>query len=245
MPPELSRRLESFDAELGAALAKARTVNHGGRQGGQAEAAWLEFLNRRMPARYAVASGEVFDSVGGVSEDQDVIVYDPQYSSLVFGDDDPRVPAEAVYAVIEVKPKLTKQHFQYAENKAASVRARERTSVPIYHAGGVYPEKALTRQLAGLVADQSGWSDATTIDKAIELLDHRELEDPRALNLVYAEGCAFSNLVNPMTEQREVRHHTGPGSLAWFLLELLRGLSHVGTVAAIDYSAYRAAIESG
>lgn len=245
MPSELSRRLQSFDAELSAALAKARTVNHRGRQGGQAEAAWHEFLKRRMPARYAVASGEVFDSIDAVSDDQDVIVYDPQYSSLVFGDDDPRVPAEAVYAVIEVKPRLTSQHFKYAEDKAASVRTLERTSVPIYHAGGVYPEKSLTRQLAGLVADQSGWSDATTTEKAIELLCHREPEDPRALDLVYADGYAFSNLVNPETGQREVRHHTGPGSLAWFMLELLRGLSHIGTVAAIDYSAYRVAIESG
>lgn len=245
MPTELSQRLASFDAELAGQLAKARTVKHTGRQGGQAEAAWQEFLAGRLPARYAIGAGEVFDSAGSVSEDQDVIVYDPQYSSLVFGIDDPRVPAEAVYAVIEVKPELSGPHLDYAAGKAESVRVLHRTSVAIPHAGGTFPPKPLTRQLAGLVADRTGWSDRTTVDNIIERLgQHIGPTDPRALDLIYADGFAFSNLVDPESGQRMIRHHVGSGALAWFILELLRGISYLGTVAAIDYAAYRAAIES-
>lgn len=233
----------ALDGLLRSTLAHARTVQHAGAQGGQAEQAWLSFLAERLPNRYCVERGELFDANGGHSQQQDIVVYDPQYSPLVLGSKSPKIVAEAVYAIIEVKSRLSAEYFAYARAKAASARALDRTSVPIYHAGGQYPAKQSVRQLAGLVADESGWADATTPEHIeAQLRKHPGADDHEALDLVFAEGIAASYLVNPDNGRREYLSHDGNGALAWFLLELLRGLSHLGTVAAIDYAAYRKAI---
>lgn len=232
--------LHTLDDLLQADLARARTGRHRGEQGTRAEGAWLRFVDERLPNRYQVSRGEVFDSTGGFSEQQDVVLYDPQYSPLVLGGDEPQIVAEAVYGVIEVKPELSPETFEYAKGKAASVRQLARTSVPIYHAGGQLPSKPPVRQLAGLVADASGWVSDTTADHVQKhLLTDTESDALKAIDLVYADALAASHLVNPETGERELKIHTGEGALAGFLLELLRGLSHLGTVAAIDYGAYR------
>ena len=235
--------MATLDGILRSALEQARTVAHSGEQGSQAERAWLTFLGQRLPNRYAVARGELFDAAGQASEQQDVVIFDPQYSPLVFGEASSQIVAEAVYGVIEVKPDLTSGHLDYARDKAESARAMARTSVPIYHAGGQYPPKAPVRQLAALVADRSGWAVESTAGHVGRRLQETEAaDDPRALDLVYADGIAASYLVNPDSGDRELLIHTGDGAIAWFLIELLRGLSHLGTVAAIDYNAYRDAI---
>jgi hypothetical protein len=51
------------------------------------------------------------------------------------------VPAEAVYAVFEVKPSINWDYLIYAGEKADSVRILERTSIEIPHAGGTFPAK--------------------------------------------------------------------------------------------------------
>lgn len=233
----------TLDGLLHADLQGARTVHHAGEQGSAAEQAWLSFLGGRLPNRYSVARGELFDVDGGRSQAQDVVIYDAQYSPLVFGDDASQVVAEAVYGVVEVKPELTAGHFEYARDKAASARSMSRTSVPIYHAGGQHPPKPPVRQLAGLVADRSGWSEDTTEEQVRRhLATTDDPDDPRALDLVYTNGIASSFLVDPDSGERELLVHAGPGAIAWFLVELLRGLSHLGTVAAIDFAAYRDAL---
>ena len=232
--------LQTLDGILRAELARARTGQHRGEQGTRAEDAWLRFLAERLPNRYQVGRGEIFDSTGGYSEQQDVVLYDPQYSPLVLGGDEPLIVAEAVYGVVEVKPELSQETFEYAKEKAASVRRLTRTSVPIYYVGGQFPAKPPVPQLAGLVADRSGWVADTTVDHIQKLLVTDTSADAiEAIDLVYADEVAASHLVNPETGDRELHVHSGQGALAWFLLEMLRGLSYLGTVAAIDYTAYR------
>src|SRR5439155_4520747 len=69
------------------------------------------------------------------------------------------VPAEAVYAVFECKPKIDKGYLEYAAEKAASVRRLRRTSVDIYHAGGVFKAKKLFDIVAGILAIDVDWKD--------------------------------------------------------------------------------------
>jgi hypothetical protein len=88
----------------------------------------------------------------------DLVIYDRQYSPLLFNQDGALyVPAESVYAVLEVKPELDKGTVEYAGKKAASVRALKRTSVPVPHAGGVFEPRKLFEILAGIVALESSW----------------------------------------------------------------------------------------
>jgi len=92
-----------------------------------------------LPKRYAADSAIVIDSTGRTSDQMDVVIYDPQYTPTLLDQHDHKyIPAEAVYAVMEVKPTVNKSYLDYAGKKAASVRRLKRTSIPIPHAGGTY-----------------------------------------------------------------------------------------------------------
>jgi hypothetical protein len=60
------------------------------------------------------------------------------------------VPAESVYAIIEVKQELSRTYIKYAGDKIKSVRCLKRTSVPIPHAGGTYKPKPPDRIIGWL-----------------------------------------------------------------------------------------------
>jgi hypothetical protein len=70
------------------------------------------------------------------------------------------IPAEAVYAVFECKPKIDKAYLEYAGAKAESVRRLKRTSVPIPHAGGFYPAKQHFEIVAGFLAIEADWKNS-------------------------------------------------------------------------------------
>ena len=59
-------------------------LSHPTSQGDQCEGKWIEFLKSFLPNRYAVAKGFVFDSKGSISDQIDVIIYDPHHSPLIF-----------------------------------------------------------------------------------------------------------------------------------------------------------------
>jgi hypothetical protein len=50
-----------------------------------------------------------------------------------------------------VKQSINLNHIRYTQDKIESVRALHRTSLPIPHAGGTYPAKALSPILGGLL----------------------------------------------------------------------------------------------
>lgn len=52
------------------------------------------------------------------------------------------------------------QMVAYSQEKVASVRRLQRTSLPIPHAGGTYPPKPLIPILGGLLTFESNWSPA-------------------------------------------------------------------------------------
>jgi hypothetical protein len=71
-------------------------------KGEASEDVWIELLAAHLPYRYQVAKGIVIDANGRESHYIDVIIYDRQYTPLVFNKDGKRyIPAESVYAVIE------------------------------------------------------------------------------------------------------------------------------------------------
>ena len=67
------------------------------------------------------------------------------------------IPAEAVYAVFEVKPQINKDTLKYAAEKAKSVRALKRTSISIRHAGGEFPAKPTFKIISGIISDRVDW----------------------------------------------------------------------------------------
>ncbi len=126
-------------------------------QGDLSEGKWIKFLKSFLPSRFEVSKGFVFDSVGGVSDQIDVIVYDPLHSPLIFDTDNGEkyVTAESIYAVFEVKQKADKQNVQYADKKIQSVVSLKRTSRGMVASGKIVPPRELTKIIGGLLTTDS------------------------------------------------------------------------------------------
>lgn len=147
----------------------SQSVTHPGTLGEVNERYFIDILRQYLPLRYAVDTGIVIDSTGTTSNQIDVIIYDNQYTPTLLDQQSHRfVPAEAVYAVFEVKPTISKAYLEYAGQKAESVRKLVRTTVPIAYAGGEYPPKPPFGIVAGIVASTIDWTTGFSADAFIE-----------------------------------------------------------------------------
>lgn len=224
-------------------------VVHSGTKGDNTESNWISWFQEYLPNRYKVDKGIVIDSTGKQSEQIDLIIYDAQYSYLVFRQNETLlIPSESVYAVFEVKQNLNKERIEYAGAKAKSVRTLLRTSAPIKHAGGEYPPKDLHEILAGVLTTRCDWK--TPIDKMV--VKHvRAREKEEHIDFV----CSISDntfVIENNVFVKEYDEKNNPEifccgeneSLVYLLLNLLRRLRDIGTVPAIDFSRYAEKIPS-
>lgn len=158
--------------------------------------------------------------------------YDMQYTPTLLDQEKHRyVPAEAVYAVFEVKPTINKEYLIYAGDKAESVRTLERTSVPITFVAGKYEPKELFPITAGIIATKIDWTDGFaggTFQK-----NHAELTGPKTIDC----GLAVSGDSFDIYDGKTV---IGPSTnaLSFFIFRLLQKLQSLGTVPAIDWNKY-------
>jgi hypothetical protein len=142
------------------------------------------------------------------------------------------VPAESVYAVFEAKQTADAGLVNYAQDKIASVRRLHRTSLPIPHAGGVYPPKSLIPIIGGMLTFESDWNPAlgTPFIKALEAgTGDRQLD----IGCVAAHGHFFRDAASATyTFEHEDKAATA------FLFKLISRLQFSGTVPMIDIEAY-------
>jgi hypothetical protein len=233
----LHRRLES---ELGIVR---DTVGHTGTMGSVSEDRWITMLSEHLPKRYKVNRAFVIDSTDACSDQIDVVVHDRQYSPFVLNLGGALyVPAESVYAVLEVKQTMNAEYVEYAANKVASVRKLHRTSLPIKHAGGEYPAKPPHYIVGGLVALDSEWNPpfGDAFRKAVSSLS----ADGR-LDM----GCAVRHGVFDVkyasNEPPAIAAERSDASLALFLLRFIARLQAIATVPCIDVLAYAAKMKIG
>lgn len=213
-------------------------VLHPGTKGDASELNWLELLRDYLPKRYRVEKAFLVDSKGTLSQQQDIVIFDRQYSPFILNESGAfYVPAESVYAIIEVKQEMNREHVIYAGEKAASVRSLYRTSAPIYHAGGTHPPKAPFRIPAGIVTVTSGWVEP--FGNAFEkVLTEQAASADRQIDF----GCVLDGggfTVSYDASGIPTVTHSDPSfSIMHFLLGLFRTLQFLGTVPAIDIGAY-------
>jgi hypothetical protein len=223
-------------AELALKIRRAsQSIAHYGTQGSVNEDHWIEVFRAYLPNRYEVATGFVIDSRGGRSEQVDLIIFDRHFTPTLLDQQKHRyVPAEAVYAVFESKPHFDKDYLVYAGQKAASVRKLHRTSVAIAHAGGVYKPKEPFPIVAGIVAPRSSWSDGlgATFEKNLPTENEERLDC----------GCALEHGAFDIYDGK-LRKLPPEGALISFLFRLLSKLQSLGSVPAIDWSAYAAVLD--
>lgn len=228
----LARMLGSLHNDIQRRLETVReTLAHPGAKGDGSESVWLELLQKYLPERYAVANAFVIDSKDQMSEQLDVVVFDRQYTPFIFVLEGQKIiPAESVYAVFEAKQTVNAAMIGYAQKKVASVRKLYRTSLPIPHAGGVYPAKPPIPVVGGILAFDSDWSpkmstplrDALAADQGTGRLD---------LGCVAAHGH-FVRAEAGYDFMEEGKPATA------FLFKLISMLQFSGTVPMIDVDAY-------
>ena len=237
----LNRLFESSQADLEAKLTSIRkAVDHGVTLGTETEVAWVKFLNEMLPNRYQVCNGFVVDADGRRSGQIDLIVFDRQYSPpLLRMENVQYIPAEAVYAVFEVKQKIDTSLLRYASEKVASVRRLRRTTAPIPTADGLLGPKAPVRIVGGILA--LSISHPTSLENMVAREMSQVSEDAR-LDI----GCAIQDGSFVVTYQDcgtpDVRLSPGKLSLVTFFFQFQSMLQALGTAPAIDYSEYMRAV---
>ncbi|HYE09741.1 MAG TPA: DUF6602 domain-containing protein [Patescibacteria group bacterium] len=218
-----------------------RNIVHPGAKGGTSELNWILWLRDYLPKRYCVDKAFIIDSDNNISDEIDVVIYDQQYTPFVFKQDSIiYIPAESVYAIFEVKQKLSKEYILYSGEKAASVRALKRTTVPIPHAGGILPAKPHNKILAGVLTLSSVWKDP--LGACFE--EHiRSLTGDQCLDIGCALECG-SFIVNHYSDNFSIEKSTMNESFIYFFLKLLIELQRMATIPAMDIESYARALDS-
>jgi len=228
---------DGLQARLEGALRAARAAHHHPTTRGDAsEEGWLQVLKDHLPHRYRADKAKVIDSKGASSEQIDIVIYDRQYSPLLYNDKNQHfIPAESVYAVLEVKQNLDKRNVKYAADKARSVRGLHRTSAPVKHAGGTFKPRPPHRIVAGILSYKSRWNPPFGAPFR-QMLAALEKDAQLDLGCVLTHGTFEAHY----DAGRTVAVTVVPGerSLVQFLIRLLRQLQDLATAPAIDYSAY-------
>jgi hypothetical protein len=229
----LSQLLASLHDDIERRLAIARkTFAHPVTKGDASERVWLELLNTYLPKRYQAETAHVVDSMGAISEQIDLVVFDRQYSPFIFHfEGQIIIPAESVYAVFEAKQSINAGHVDYAKGKVASVRRLHRTSMPIPHAGGTYDPKPLTPILGGLLTFESDWNPALGTPLTDVLAD---VDPSRRLDM----GCVAAHGIYGLDPAGHYIITQQGKPAAAFLLELIARLQSSATVPMIDIRAY-------
>jgi hypothetical protein len=210
-----------------------RIICHPTTKGDASELEWVDMLSTYLPRRYQVDKAFVIDCKGNISEQIDIVIFDRHYSPFLLRQNGATyVPAESVYAIIEVKPVLTNANIQYASKKASSVRILKRTTAKIVHAGGeINKPKKPFDILAGILTIEG----KCTAQMAKQL---RNLKKDGFLNFGYSlnkESFWFKRDSGGSLILENSRQNEG---LIFFFLNLLSELQQLGTVSAMDIQCY-------
>ena len=208
-----------------------KILTHPVSKGDASELEWVDMLGSYLPKRYQAEKAFVIDYEGMVSEQIDIVIFDRHYSPFLLKQNGATyVPAESVYAVIEIKPQLNPRNIRYAEKKALSVRKLKRTSAPIVHAGGTINDtKKPLEILAGLLTLNGSCSKNTENEI-------KKLPKKQRINF----GCSLESgaFVVIYSEDSTFEKSGKDDSLIFFFLKLLSFLQSLGTVPAMDIETY-------
>ena len=102
---------------------KASDFEHKGIKGDERAGPLAAFMNEHLPKRFSIAKGEAIDFKDNRTGQLDILIFDTMACApLIVGTENHLVPAESLYAVIEVKSILTKQHLESSFANAGKLK---------------------------------------------------------------------------------------------------------------------------
>lgn len=125
---ELIEIFKGIEQEMLGSIKQSNSIPHNLSKGQSIEEKFRNFLQNRLPKSISVGSGVIVDSNGRVSKQLDVVIYDSLKTPIFYQDKNTQIiPVECVYAVIEVKKKISsvKTLIKIIKNME-SVRALEK-----------------------------------------------------------------------------------------------------------------------
>ena len=209
-----------------------KILSHPVAKGDACELEWIDMLSAYLPSRYRVDKAFVIDCKGNLSHQIDIVIFDRHYSPFILKQNGANyIPAESVYAVMEVKQTLNERNVDYAAKKAESVRQLQRTSARIVEARGtINVPKAPFNILAGIL----------TVDGRFSIAHKNKLSkfsSPKSIQF----GCSLKDVSFWLKKEdgKDVFIKSDKGdSLIFFFLNLVSELQRLGTVPAIDLACY-------
>jgi hypothetical protein len=229
----LPRLMQGLHERVAQDLKIAReALGHPVAKGDGSEAVWTSLFKKYLPQRYAAAKATIVDSRGDFSDEIDVVLFDRQYTPLIFEHEKQIVvPAEAVYAVFESKQEISTNFIEYAQQKVATVRRLHRTSAEVQTIDG---PRTTTPQpiLGGFLAFESGWKTRPIdeyLSRALAVDQDAGRLDLGCIAAYGTFGCEGAGCLASAPHER---------ATTCFLLELITRLQRVGTAPAIDIAAY-------
>ena len=224
-------------------IAAANIITHPSAKGDVAEVAWRELLSKYLPDRYKVSCGFVVSADSQRSHQIDAIVYDNTYTPLFFGEHGLScVPAEAVYAVFEIKQEVNARHIRYASEQATSVRDLRRTSAMYTGDGERRAAKAHFPIIAGLMAHKIG---GRQWNRQVQVLNALQNENVLgALDIVFTAKNGSVDYFESGFPETNPTINSNKGGLMLGVLRLIRALQIQGTVPAVDWNDWISHLES-
>ena len=229
----LEEILSSLHEDVEKRLATARkALQHPGDKGHASEKVWLKLFRNYLPKRYKAKSAHIVDSKGEFSDQIDVVIFDRQYSPLIFEFGGKLIlPAESVYAVFECKQTINAENIRYARRKIKTVRRLYRTSSNIPHAGGIHDKKEPVYIWGGILTFDSDWDSVPeNIEKHLRFDGQ---DDKLDLGCVASRGYFSSE-----KESKDYDFCEGDKAVTAFLFHFISMLQTSGTVAMIDVKEY-------
>lgn len=225
---DIKKLFNALDDEMRQRLSsKIDEIYHPTAKGSETELNWIGLLRNYLPERYSVDSGFVVDFEGNISDQIDIIIYDRHFTPFIFrGENVVYIPAEGVYAVFEIKPKLSKANYDYAVEKLKSVQGLKRTSASFAHILG-RDKKELFDVVGGILTKENGSQSV-----------YENLEIGSDLAIVLCLDCGIK-----VVGKESILVQDEEPILAFFLLKLIEYLRQLGSVPAIDVDKYLSFID--
>lgn len=150
-------------------------IQHSGDKGTAREQFISQFLSQSFPKKYVIGHGEIFDSLGVISPQVDLAVYDEMFPVLENGGIH-RYIAEGVLAHIEVKSTLNAAELEACLDRASRVKELKLEINPIMVTG------PLRRAIPSFVFAYDGWTTREAFESAVtatvdEALEHDSIPD--------------------------------------------------------------------